>query len=76
MYKSLTLIHMNFLHEAVELGSHLGGAVGNGCAAINDLGYVVGDIRHHDYIGAGIEVAQTIFRGTEAIADVSSGDWF
>jgi hypothetical protein len=67
---------LNIVHEAVEIGSHIGGAIGNGCNTINDLGYVVADIEHHNYLGAAVEGAETIIHGAETIADVSSGNWF
>ncbi len=67
---------LNIVHEVVEVGSHIGGAIGSGCSTINDLGYVVADIKHHDYLGAVEEGAQTLIRGAETIADVNSGNWF
>lgn len=70
----MRLLHI--VHDVVEIGSHLGGAVGSGCSAIDDLGSVVADIEHHNYLGALEEGGRTLIEGAETISDASSGNWF
>jgi hypothetical protein len=66
----------HIVHDVVEIGSHLGGAVGSGFSAINDLGSTITDINHHDYLGALEEGGKTLMEGAETISDASSGNWF
>ncbi len=73
-YKKMRLLHI--VHDVVEIGSHLGGAVGSGFSAVDDLGSTIADIKHHDYLGALEEGGKTLIEGAESISDASSGNWF
>jgi hypothetical protein len=62
-------------HVISTVGGMLGGAIGNGMEAGVDGFETYQDIHNHNYTGAIVSGAETIYHGGEAIVDGLSGNW-
>ena len=62
-------------HGISTVGGMLGGAIGNGMEAGVDGFETYQDIHNHNYSGAIVSGAETIYHGGEAILDGLSGNW-
>lgn len=62
-------------HGISTVGGMLGGAIGNGMEAGVDGFETYQDIYNHNYTGAIVSGAETIYHGGEAIVDGLSGNW-
>lgn len=65
------------LEQDLEIAGHLiGGAIGNGIECGVDGYKTYQDIESHQYLGAVVNGAETIYHGAVAIVDGYDGDWF
>jgi len=56
-------------------GSFVGGAVGNGMEAAGNGIETYENIENHQYGQAGVQGAETIYHGSEAVVESKTGDW-
>ena len=52
-----------------------GGAISNGAEALSNGISTVEDIQHHQYGGAVVHGAETVYHGAEAVIDGFAGNW-
>ncbi len=64
------------VHDALEIGSHVGGAIGNASSTLLDAGNAIEDFRNHNILGGVIETGEAIYHGVETVGDVESGNYF
>jgi hypothetical protein len=70
-----SFINIGVEHVISTVGGILSGAIGNGIEASVDGFETYQDIHNHNYTGAIVSGAETIYYGCEAIVDDLSGDW-
>ena len=62
-------------HTISTIGGMLGGAIGNSMEAGVDGFETYQDIHNHNYTGAVVSGAETIYHTSEAIVDGFAGNW-
>ena len=72
--KKMKLGHI--VHDALEIGSHVGGAIGNASSTILDAGNAIQDFHNHNIVGGVIESGEAIYHGVETFGDIESGEIF
>ena len=77
----LHLPHIHITAPEVEHGLDIvariagGGAISNGAEALSDGISTVEDLHNHQYGGAIVHGAETVYHGAEAIIDGMGGNW-